>query len=180
MIVAGRIGNTEFDGNVLQKSGGRRCEALRLEVRADMKHQPITPGREGGILQQRGIAAPVGVGDRGAQLNPGAGTFGQNGDVHAGGRFATGGVEDVRGQLTHIFAYTLKVLCMLFQAEAKYNGNQALSFSRIHRQSRPGEAGASDNTEKDREHSTAGVVSDTRPGGRTFPTHRASSMEEAK
>ena len=102
VIVSRRIGHAEIQRHLIEEHGRRQHQALGGKVGADGKHQPISPGAQCRAFEQRPADAAVVIERDGLQAGAAAvRTDRPQGDLHAGGRAAVGGVEYVSGQLSH-------------------------------------------------------------------------------
>ena len=95
------IGNAEIERHLVDERRVRERNRAIGEVCTDREHEPVLPPRERGTLEQRAIATTVGVQPKRAEglgavpLDP------QQRDLHACGRRPAGGIEDMRGELSH-------------------------------------------------------------------------------
>src|SRR5262249_983554 len=62
VVLVGR-GNAEADHHLVEEARRRAGGGVRAEIGAGVKHQLIAPGGQPVALEQRPVAAPIGIGD---------------------------------------------------------------------------------------------------------------------
>lgn len=99
MVMPGRIGDSEGDLDDVEEGRFGEHDAPPAKVIAHGERQYIAPQSEVFTLEQRLVAAAIGVGDDFA--NDAAFTV-EKAQVHACGRHAIGGVEDMGGEPSQV------------------------------------------------------------------------------